>query len=610
MGLTNFTNGNGSQPPIGSLGSQNGNTTDISEYVRNYNDAFKNADPILYRDEPIEETLSILIGQKKPNALLIGAAGTGKTAIVEEIARRIAVNDPIIPNKLKKSTIYELPLYKIVSGSSFQGQVEEKIESVIEFMENKKNDAILFIDELHLILGNDPTYVKIAQILKPSLARGSIRLIGATTLQESQNLMADPAFNRRLSPVIVDELTRDQTVEILKAGRASLVKHYENKVSISDDVLEICARMADEYNKSNAHRPDNAITLLDRTVGDTIMKRMKMELAATNNPTMLQAIKSVTIMPITESQLKTTAQRLLSGSSKICDFDETVITNALSRIKGQETVIPELITRLRKHYLSVYPKTDTDRKPLAFLFAGPSGVGKTEVSKILAKELTGNKPIILNMTEYHDPASINRIIGAPAGYVGYSEHSELPFDILESNPYQLIILDEFEKADSSVQKLFMGALSEGYITTSKGKTVDFSKAIIIATTNAAFAESKKNLGFVTDNSPSSIRTKVSDLSKWFDIALLNRFAYIFTFSELSADVYRDILIAKYKKDVELIRSTRKRVNLPDTIPDEDLDALIAETYVPAFGARPAEDAIKNYVENIAYMASSPITVNP
>lgn len=604
MGMSNFT-GNNQAPPQNPPNNGAGapiqmvmkapqqDDIDIMDYVINYNNKYKNAGTTLFRDEIVQQTLAVLIGKNKPNALLIGSAGVGKTKIVEDIAYRLANNDVLIPDSIKGFTIYELPLANIVSGSSFVGQLEEKIKAIVDFMSDKSNKAILFIDEIHMLAGDSQTYAKIAQVLKPALARGDMKVIGATTLQESNDLNDDPALNRRFSRLIVDELSRQQTIEVLKNMKIGFFNHYNNRITISDDILETVAILADEYKTAGSHRPDNAITLLDRAIGDSIVARKVMEQKAANDPALLQAIQSVTLIPITEKQIKITAMKLMTGTNKkaVIDFDE--LKNNLAEIKGQDDITEKLIDILRRNDLSLFPKT----VPITMMFAGTSGVGKTAVTKIIAKELTGMNPITLNMTEYNSPAAINRIIGAPAGYVGSDSHAELPFDCLESNPYQVILLDEFEKCDKAVQRLFMSAFDEGTIKTSKGKIVDFSRSIIIATTNAAHKDSTKTLGFCSQAEQISNKSDIKELSMWFDTELLNRFNSIFTFHELNKDIYREIIIDKYHTEIARIRADRNRVNLLDDIPDDDLNDIIEKTYIPAFGARPANNAVKEYIEN-------------
>ena len=609
MGLNNFTGhnndnndkntGNG-MPPFSIGGTSIGGTSsnpfssndiDVTEILINYNEKFKSKSTCLFRDEIIRQVEAILIGQTKPNALLVGAPGTGKTKIPEHLAHLIANKSPSLPDNLKQCIIYELPLSNLVAGSSFVGQLEEKCKAVIEFASDPKNHVILFIDEIHCLVSDSNTYDKIAQIFKPALARGDIKVIGATTLQESQNLMNDPALNRRFTRVVVNELSREQTIEILQQLKAGFFTHYNNKIIINDDTIVATAIIADEYKSAGSHRPDTAITLLDRTIADAIINRKKLEDELRNDPQMLSALNPM--IPITEKQLKATAKRLMTGFSKKDQTDFKVLQQKLSEIKGQDNAVNGLIDKLKRDSLNIYERV----RPLSVLFAGSSGEGKTAIAKIIAEDMTGVAPITLNMTEYNSPASINRIIGSPAGYVGYSSHNELPFDILESNPYQVILLDELEKADIAVQRLFMSALEEGYITTAKGKIVDFTKAIIIATTNAGHKERKNQLGFMSTKSTTSVKTDISELSHWFDTEFLNRFDEIYTFNDIDVDIYREILIDKYNRDVTRILSEKPRLKLLPQIPDDDLDRIVAETYVPEFGARPAPKAIKKYIED-------------
>jgi ATP-dependent Clp protease ATP-binding subunit ClpB len=568
---------------------------DAKDFLIDYNQKFRTAGKTMFRDEIVEQLLAVLIGKNKPNALLIGSAGVGKTKIVEDLAFRLATYDGIIPDTLQGFNIYELPLSNVVSGSFLVGQMEEKLKAVIDFAEDPKNKAILFIDELHMIVSNNQIYSKIAEILKPALARGEMRVIGATTLQESQNLIDNPAFNRRFSRLIVDELSRAQTVEILKHMKDSFIAHYGNEITIDDAMLETVVVLADEFLAAGNHRPDTAITLLDRTIGDAVVARKVTEEAARSDLDLLAAIQSVTEIPITEKQVRTTAVKLATGNNKKADLDIDDLKAHLGVIKGQDEIITALVERIRRNDMSLFPKI----KPLTLLFAGASGVGKTEVAKIIAKEITGVKPITLNMTEFHSPASINRIIGAPAGYVGSDSKAELPFDCLESNPYQVILLDEFEKCDKSVQRLFMSAFDEGYIKTNKGKLVDFSKSIIIATTNAAHQDHKSFLGFTQGETKESNKSEVKDLSRWFDIELLNRFDTILTFNELSKDIYREIVADIYHREAARILSENKKVQLAPDLPEADLDKIVEDTYIPAFGARPAERTVRQYIEDHA-----------
>ena len=572
------------QPSAAATPSQN-----AEEFLVNYNEQFKDAEPTPFRDDVIQQTLSILIGKNKPNPLLIGPAGVGKTKIVEDIARRLANNDPGLPDNLQDYVIYELPLSNIVAGSSLVGEMEAKIQAVLDFLTEPKKKRILFIDEIHQLVEstNKQTYGQIAQIMKPTLSRGLIKCIGATTSQDASMLMDDPALNRRFSRVIVDELTKQQTTQILNSLTSSFIAHYNNKIAINTDLLPVITELADTYHVPGYHRPDTAITLLDRACGEALINRKIQEQLVANDPVLLQALKANPVVTLTEKVVKTTAIRLTTGNSKPESLDVDKLKQALSRIKGQDEAVKTIVRHLREFDMGLFEKT----KPMTMLFIGPSGVGKTEVTKIISQELNGTQPLVLNMTEYNSPASINRIIGSPAGYVGYDSHQELPFDALESNPYQIILLDEFEKCHPAIQTLFMQAFDEGYIKTNKGQTIDFSKSIIIATTNACKQTVKRGLGFTSET---STEVNVSDLSKFFDIALLNRFYDRLTFNPISKETYAEILQETYIRQRERVLQNN-RFTLEPVIPDDKLQELVDTSYNEEFGARPAERTAQTYI---------------
>ena len=566
---------------------------DPEELLINYNEKFVNEKPIPYRDNIIYQTLSCLIGKFSPNALLIGPTGVGKTKIVEEIARRIANNDPLIPDQLKNRTIWELPISNIVAGSKFVGDVEAKIKAVIKFASDPDNKAILFIDEMHMLMSEQKQYSDISQIMKPALRSGAIRVIGATTLQESQMLMKDPAFNNRFTTLIVDELSQEQTVEILKQMQLMLYTHYESKVIVNDRTIEEVVKIADEFKTMGSHRPNSAITLLDRTMADALIRRKIKEEEAKNDPALAMLLQQTPNISITKSQLRKTAMKIMTGNNEKSEFDSKSLRGALSVIKGQDNVIEYLIDALARDSLGIYPR----EKPLTLLFAGNSGVGKTEIVKIIAKELTNTKPIILNMTEFHSSASINRIIGSPAGYVGSDSNAELPFDIMKSNPYQVILLDEFEKCDKSVQRLFMSAFDEGCIKTNRGATVDFSRAIIIATTNAGHTTKSDPIGFTADT-VNSTEASIKDLSHAFDLELLNRFTKVLNFNPITETLFKDIMKDVYERDIKRIKETRSSASfLADELTDEELETLVKDNYAKEFGARPVKRAVQKYIED-------------
>ncbi len=593
MGVSNFTQNNS-----GGNGGGNANTAAMLSAAANSgsfnpNDLMVNMNkkkhtPTLFRDKVIEQLMSVLIGESKPNAMLVGPAGTGKTKIAEELAFRIEQKDPSVPPILHDYTIWSLQLSDIVSGSGVVGEIEEKTNEIIDYLSDSKNKAIVFIDEIHTLFSGT-IYKNIAQMLKPALSRGRIKCIGATTTQEVKSIETDPAFNRRFTKVIVDELTREQTLEILKSYKATLTKHYNTTFNLDDQMAMSVIKIADEFCSVGSHRPDNALTLLDRSVANAVINKQK--LLSDPDPNVQAMAKSIQGVSLSEDSIKRTAFKITTGNHELKPFNESEFRTQFSVIRGQDDIIEKLTKIIKLYDMHVRPRT----KPLTFLFAGSSGVGKTEITKILANSYIGEKPIILNMAEYHSSASINRIIGSPAGYVGYDDNNELPFDILDTNPYQVILLDEFEKCNRQVQRLFMSVFDEGYMKTNTGKTIDFSKAIIIATTNAGCTVKGSSIGLVQDANPEKT---IAQLSDFFDVELLNRFNYRLTFNNITKEIFSDIMRESYEKDVAVIKSERPRIQIDDKLDDITLKELVDKHFDEKLGARPVNTAITEYIDNL------------
>lgn len=606
MGLSNFTptdigGGSGSSggpsiPLSALLNPPLTGGSDINDMLINYNETYKSATPALFRDEIVTQTMSIISSSRKPNALLVGPAGVGKTAIVEEIARRIANKEASVPPQLANTTIYELPIATLVAGAGIVGDLENRITEIIKFAQDANNDALLFIDEIHLIAdSNNTTYAKIAQILKPAMARGYIRVIAATTMGEAKKLDDDPAFKRRFSSVIVDELTREQTREILDIVLPGMLTHYQNKVTVAPDVLDEIVMTADRL-MSTGHRPDTAITLLDRALSHSVISHHAaiQEALASGNTTSAQMLQQITHIPLTAKRLNTIAMLLVTGQSQPPHLDVTALQTELSRLRGQEEVLPRIVDALRRRELNIFPST----RPTSWLFAGASGVGKSETATIISSMVTGQKPIILNMAEYHDSASINRIIGSPTGYVGSDSAKERPFDTLASNPYRVIVLDEFEKADMSVQRLFLSALDTGEIQMANGPAVDLSRCIVIATTNAGRQKlSGSQMGFGDHKHSMSKQSLTKELQKSFDAELLGRFDDLIAFMPLGADDYAQILRDEYDRQVKRICTERPDLSF-DPIDDDTIARLVDETWLVDQGARPAIRAIRALIEDM------------
>lgn len=617
MGLNNFTSdgsnddkNTGGTPPMppsmtgGGQATASSTDDDVLELLVDYNEKFKNADPTQFRDTLIEQVLSVVISKTKPNPLLVGSAGVGKTRIVEDIARRIATQDSLIPDQLKNYTIHELPVTNIIAGSGIVGSLEEKVKAIVEFASDPKNKVILFIDEIHQITGGssshgDSVNRKISQILKPALARGEMPVIGATTSTESRAFDEDPAFSRRFTRLIVDELTTEQTETVLTAARAGLMAHYRHQITVSDDVIAETVKIAEENSRAGQHRPDSAITLLDRAMADRVLEQKRLIKAAevAGDTAMLTALQSVPQIPLTGTRVLDVAKRLMTGNAQRRDFDAEVLqATLLNRLKGQDDVLVKLTDHLARQELGLFPT----KTPTTWMFAGTSGVGKTETVKIIAEKVTGIEPIILNMTEFHTPSDTAKIVGAPPGYIGSDSNQELPFDTLESNPHRVILLDEFEKADKAVQRLFLSAFDEGYIRNAHGKLLDFSKALVVCTTNAARETLSGNpLGFGTGPKTVSHKTLNRALADFFDPELLGRFSLIVGFNPIDEQTYRQVIAADYVRQRTRIVDAKPRLAqlLPDEIPEDQLMAIAEATFVDSQGARPARKAVQKWLED-------------
>lgn len=558
--------------------------SDMKTVLKNLNKS--DHTPTLHRDAVIDQIMTILIGESHPNALLVGMAGTGKTKIVEELAHRIEVKDASVPELLYDYTIYSLQISDIVAGSSMLGELEEKVKELIDFLSDKDNRAILFIDEFHLLF-KENTYEKIAQILKPALSKGEIRVIGATTAQEVKSIAADPAFRRRFTKVIVDELSKDQTLEIVNAYVKKLADHYKMPINYDTKLGRYIVDTADEYCSNDTHRPDNAVTLADRAVANAVIEKHKL---LNNLDVSLQNMgRSINGINLSERGIKKTALKIATGHNEPRDFSEDGLRSEMEYIKGQDDILEKIIKIIRLRNMHIRPMS----RPLTFLFTGSSGVGKTEVTNIIARYCTDEKPIKLNMAEFYSEASINRLIGAPAGYVGYESNAEMPFDILDTNPYQVIELNEFDQAHKSVQDLFMNVFEEGYLKDNNGKTIDFSKSIIIATTNAGRMDISSPIGL----NKKKHSVSVSELSEHFKLALINRFNHKLTFHEITREIYEDIMRDTYSKEVKMIKRLKPGAALEDELPDATLKVLCDESFDVRFGARPVKTAICNYIDN-------------
>ena len=572
-------------PP--SPNGQKANT--IPEGLINYNDEFKDSDPILFRDHLISEMYAVLLAKQKPNVLLVGPAGAGKTALAQEIGREIANKEQAVPSELYKMTVYELPLSSLVAGSSFVGALEEKVNAIVNFAET--TDSIIFIDEIHLLINShNSSYSEIAQILKPALARGKMHVIGATTTQEARDLLADPAFNRRFSQINVNEITQEQELTLLQKALPSLSKHYHNKVVVPPDLLETVVTISDEVLRPRTHRPDSGLTLLDRVMGEAIANQQYSisVLQKANNTVAANAIKKINQIQLDSNMIEQTATKIVSGMESQPTLNKQSLADALAPVMYQDEAKEKISKLLLTNQLGIF----NPEQPLSILLVGSSGVGKTMISRLVANYVTNTEPIVLNMAEYNSDMALTRILGSSAGYVGSDSHAELPFDILDSNPYQVILLDEFDQSSPAVQRLFMRVLDEGKLQLANNHMIDFSKSIIFITTNG----NNSNLGEHTVGfNQESHADATENLRSVFEDKVINRFSAVINFNSLTREQFIDIMKENY---ADLIIKLRHKVTgLPDELSDDELNELADKFYRPEFGARPAKKALEYYVQN-------------
>ena len=553
----------------------------------------KDFQPVKFREEILQKLLITLTTHKHPNILLTGEAGVGKTAIVEELVRRLKTKDPLTVHMLDPQTkIYELQVGTIVAGSSLVGDLEKKLKQVMQFISDPQNHAILYIDEIHQIVSDhDPENNKISQILKPALARGDMHVIGSTTTQEARDLMKDPAFKRRFSQVLVPELSDQDTSAILQDLIPTI--QQQDHVQLTPALCNYITKVANQYARAyQSHRPDTALTVLDQACSLTKLNAFNQQLQ------FQQTLTPPATLPLTEHLIDKAALNLLNTSESLTKPQlNTLIHNLKTNIIGQTDAKDALIKDLQYQMLNLTHRN----KPHSYLFAGPTGTGKTEVAKQLAANLFGStdRLINLNMTEYASSMSLTRLIGSSRGYAGSESHQPLPLDPLINNPFQIVLLDEFEKASKPVQRLFMQALDEGYLKLQNDDLIDFSHAIVIATTNAGANTDTNHVGF-NEKPHATTSDLFMRLHQAFPPELLNRFEHIIMFDSLSRDEYAQILKLKYNQLIKQINENRPDLAItPTTLAsDQDydfIDHLAQQTYNRHQNGRPAARTIYRYI---------------
>lgn len=611
------------QPPSGN----NKSGSILDELGKNITNIAKTGliDPVIGRDKEIKRVIEILNRRNKNNPVLIGEPGVGKTAIVEGLALKIVEGE--VPSKLKNKEIYLLDVASLVANTGIRGQFEERLKQVIAELQNRKN-VILFVDELHLIVGAGSAEgsMDAGNILKPALARGELQLVGATTLKEYRQIEKDAALERRFQPVTVKEPSTDEALKIIK-GIQSKYEDY-HQVSYTEDAINACVELSHRYIQDR-FLPDKAIDLLDEAGSRKNLTLNTIDLEQID--ARLNQIEKEKKAALSKEDYETAAklrdeeekleekrnsnnhvdsergqvtlediQLIMEEMSGIpigkLQVDEqeklrNLATNLNKKVIGQEQAVNKITKAIRRSRAGLKRK---ERPIGAFLFVGPTGVGKTELTKSLAEELFGTKDayIRFDMSEYMEKHAVSKLIGSPPGYVGHEEAGQLT-EKVRRNPYSIILLDEMEKAHPDVLHLFLQVMEDGRLTDSQGRTVSFKDTVIIMTSNAGVTDKKISVGFEKQDSPET-SSVIESLSNYFKPEFLNRFDGIIEFSQLQKEHLLSIVDIMLGELTEMLSQERKcELSISDTAKEK----LIELGYNPAYGARPLRRIIQEHVED-------------
>ena len=581
-------------------------------------------DPVIGRDDEIIRVIEILNRRTKNNPVLIGEPGVGKTAVVEGLAQKIVDGD--VPHKLQGKQVIRLDVVSLVQGTGIRGQFEERMQKLMEEI-RKREDIILFIDEIHEIVGAGSAgdgNMDAGNILKPALARGELQLVGATTLNEYRIIEKDAALERRMQPVKVDEPTVEETITILKG----IQKKYEDyhHVQYTDAAIEAAATLSNRYIQDR-FLPDKAIDLLDeagskmnltlnfvdpKVIDQRLIEAENLKSQATREEDFEKAAyfrdqiakyKEMQKKKVTDQDTpiisEKTIEHIIEQKTNIPvgDLKEKEQSQLIhlaedlkSHVIGQDDAVDKIAKAIRRNRVGL----GTPNRPIgSFLFVGPTGVGKTELSKQLAIELFGSADSMIrfDMSEYMEKHSVAKLVGAPPGYVGYDEAGQLT-EKVRRNPYSLILLDEVEKAHPDVMHMFLQVLDDGRLTDGQGRTVSFKDAIIIMTSNAGTGKAEASVGFgaAREGRTNSV---LGELGNFFSPEFMNRFDGIIEFKALSKDNLLQI--------VELMLSdVNKRLssnNIHLDVTDKVKEKLVDLGYDPKMGARPLRRTIQDYIED-------------
>ena len=581
-------------------------------------------DPVIGRDDEIRRVIEILNRRTKNNPVLIGEPGVGKTAVVEGLAQKIVDGD--VPQKLQGKEVIRLDVVSLVQGTGIRGQFEERMQKLMDEIRNR-NDIILFIDEIHEIVGAGSAgdgNMDAGNILKPALARGELQLVGATTLNEYRIIEKDAALERRMQPVKVDEPTVEETITILKG----IQKKYEDyhHVRYTDEAIEAAAILSNRYIQDR-FLPDKAIDLLDESgskmnltlnfvdpkeIDKRLIEAENLKTQATRDEDYEKAayfrdqiakykemqtakIDEQDTPIISEKEIEAIVEQKTNipvGNLKEKEQSQLIhlASDLKSHVIGQDDAVDKIAKAIRRNRVGL----GSPNRPIgSFLFVGPTGVGKTELSKQLAIELFGSADSMIrfDMSEYMEKHSVAKLVGAPPGYVGYEEAGQLT-ERVRRNPYSLILLDEVEKAHPDVMHMFLQVLDDGRLTDGQGRTVSFKDTIIIMTSNAGTGKVEASVGFgaAREGRTNSV---LGELGNFFSPEFMNRFDGIIEFKALSKDNLLQIVDLMLEDVNNRLASNDIHLDVTTKVKEK----LVDLGYDPKMGARPLRRTIQDHIED-------------
>ena len=574
-------------------------------------------DPVIGREDEIAQTVEILARRRKNNAVLIGEAGVGKTAIAEGLALRIAEDD--VDDSLKDCRVVALDLAGMVAGSQFRGQFEQRLKAALGEVAAADGRIVLFVDELHTVLGAGGAEgaMDAANLLKPMLARGELRMVGATTLAEYRKVERDAALARRFSPVTVAAPSVDQTVEILRGLRAAYEEHHGT--AITDEALVAAARLSDRY-LTEQQLPDKAIDLMDQAAA-----KLRLAQPASSDTAGLRAELEAAVAAEDYERAAELKQRLdaIGGGAAVAEATDPVVgereiaavvaartgipvgelvagelerlveleDDLHERVVGQDEAVEKVADTIRRARVGL---SEADRPVGSFLFLGPTGVGKTELVKALAERLfaTEDALVRIDMSEYREPHTVARLIGSPPGYVGYGDGGQLT-EPVRRRPYSVVLLDEIEKAHPEVWNVLLQLLDDGRLTDGEGRTVDFTNTVIVMTSNLGAGKAKRALGFTAAATPQTDDRMLAAAKSAFLPEFLNRIDEVVTFTPLS-EVHVERIARLIVDRVAARLADERRIALE--VDDELVARLARDGFDEDLGARPLQRHVRRTLE--------------